>query len=74
MADNRGPQEGIKGVLEDVEATAKEAAGTVTGRGDLTEEGKAQQDRAEPITSQRSGRKPSAAILHSSDPATDTSP
>ena len=47
MADNSGPQEGIKGVVEDVKGKAKEAVGTVTGRGDLTEEGKAQQDKAE---------------------------
>ena len=43
MADNSGPEEGIKGVVEDVKGKAKEAVGTVTGRGDLTEEGKADQ-------------------------------
>ncbi len=47
MADNSGPQEGIKGVVEDVKGKAKEAVGTVTGRDDLTQEGKAQQDKAE---------------------------
>ena len=47
MADNSGPQEGIKGVVEDVKGKAKEAVGTVTGRDDITEEGKAQQDKAE---------------------------
>lgn len=47
MADNSGPQEGIKGVVEDVKGRAKEAVGTVTGRDDLTEEGKAQQDKAD---------------------------
>ena len=48
MADNNsGPEEGIKGVVEDVKGKAKEAAGTVTGRDDLTEEGKAQQDKAD---------------------------
>lgn len=47
MADNSGPQEGIKGVVEDVKGKAKEAVGTVAGRDDLTEEGKAQQDKAE---------------------------
>jgi hypothetical protein len=41
---NSGPAEGIKGVVEDVKGKAKEAIGTVTGRGDFTEEGKAQQD------------------------------
>ncbi|MCW2686918.1 MAG: CsbD family protein [Mycobacterium sp.] len=44
---NSGPQEGIKGVVEDVKGKAKEAVGTVTGRDDLTQEGKAQQDKAE---------------------------
>ena len=47
MGENSGPAEGIKGVVEDVKGKAKEAIGTVTGRGDLTEEGKAQQDKAE---------------------------
>ncbi|MDP9164752.1 MAG: CsbD family protein [Actinomycetota bacterium] len=47
MADNTGPQEGIKGVVEDVKGKAKEAVGTVSGRDDLTREGKAQQDKAE---------------------------
>ena len=44
---NSGPQEGIKGVVEDVKGKAKEAVGTVTGRDDLIREGKAQQDKAE---------------------------
>lgn len=44
---NSGPQEGIKGVVEDVKGKAKEAVGTVAGRDDLVEEGKAQQDKAE---------------------------
>jgi len=44
---NSGPHEGIKGVVEDVKGKAKEAVGTVTGRDDLIEEGKAQQDKAE---------------------------
>ena len=43
---NTGPEEGIKGVVEDVKGKAKEAVGTVTGRDDLTREGKAQQDVA----------------------------
>jgi uncharacterized protein YjbJ (UPF0337 family) len=48
MADkNSGPQEGIKGAVEDVKGKAKETVGTVTGRDDLTEEGKAQQDKAD---------------------------
>ncbi|OBF30347.1 general stress protein CsbD [Mycobacterium sp. ACS1612] len=44
---NSGPQEGIKGAVEDVKGKAKEAVGTVTGRDDLTREGKAQQDKAD---------------------------
>lgn len=42
-----GPEAGIKGVVEDVKGKAKEVAGTVTGRDDLSREGKAQQDKAE---------------------------
>jgi uncharacterized protein YjbJ (UPF0337 family) len=42
-----GPEEGVKGVVEDVKGKAKEAVGTVTGRNDLTKEGKAQQDKAD---------------------------
>ena len=44
---NSGPEEGIKGVVEDVKGKAKETIGTVAGRDDLVEEGKAQQDKAE---------------------------
>lgn len=44
---NSGPQEAIRGVVEDVKGKAKEAAGTIAGRDDLVEEGKAQQDKAE---------------------------
>ncbi|WP_197382245.1 microaggregate-binding protein 1 [Mycolicibacterium mengxianglii] len=48
MADNNsGPEEGIKGIVEDVKGKAKETIGTVTGRDDLINEGKAQQDKAE---------------------------
>ena len=47
MADNSGPQEGIKGAVEGVKGKAKEAVGTVTGRDDLSQEGKAQQDKAD---------------------------
>ena len=47
MAENSGPEEAIKGVVEDAKGKAKEAAGTVTGRDDLVREGKAQQDKAE---------------------------
>ena len=44
---NSGPDEGIKGVVEDAKGKAKEAVGTVTGREDLVREGKAQQDKAD---------------------------
>lgn len=45
--DNSGPQEGIKGVVEDAKGKVKEGIGTVAGRNDMIEEGKAQQDKAE---------------------------
>ncbi|ADU00762.1 MULTISPECIES: microaggregate-binding protein 1 [Mycolicibacterium] len=44
---NSGPQEGIKGVVEDVKGKAKETIGTVAGRDDMVQEGKAQQDKAD---------------------------
>ncbi len=44
---NSGPQEAIKGVVEDIKGKAKEAVGTIAGRNDLIREGKAQQDKAE---------------------------
>ena len=44
---NSGPEEGIKGVVEDVKGKAKETIGTVTGRDDMVREGKAQQDKAD---------------------------
>ena len=47
MAENSGPQEAVRGVVEDVKGKAKEAVGTVAGRDDLVREGKAQQDKAE---------------------------
>jgi uncharacterized protein YjbJ (UPF0337 family) len=47
MAENSGPEEAIRGVVEDAKGKAKEAVGTVTGRDDLVREGKAQQDKAE---------------------------
>lgn len=42
-----GPREGIEGVVEGVKGKAKEAAGTVFGKEDLRDEGRAQQDKAE---------------------------
>jgi uncharacterized protein YjbJ (UPF0337 family) len=44
---NSGPEEAVKGAVEDVKGKAKEAIGTVTGRDDLVREGKAQQDKAD---------------------------
>ncbi|HEX7427014.1 MAG TPA: CsbD family protein, partial [Mycobacterium sp.] len=44
---NSGPEEAVKGVVEDVKGKAKEAVGTVTGRDDMVREGKAQQDKAD---------------------------
>jgi uncharacterized protein YjbJ (UPF0337 family) len=46
MADD-GAKSGIKGVVEDVKGKAKEAAGVVTGDGDLEKEGEAQQEKAD---------------------------
>ncbi len=48
MADeDTGPEAGAKGVVEDVKGKLKAAAGSLTGRDDLTREGEAQQDKAE---------------------------
>ena len=46
-SNNSGPEEAIKGVVEGAKGKAKEVAGAVTGRDDLYNEGKAQQDKAE---------------------------
>jgi uncharacterized protein YjbJ (UPF0337 family) len=42
-----GPRAAAEGVVEDVKGKAKEVAGTVAGKDDLKEEGRAQQDKAE---------------------------
>ena len=47
MAEKQRTRRGSRASSEDVRARPKEAVGTVTGRGDLTEEGKAQQDKAD---------------------------
>jgi uncharacterized protein YjbJ (UPF0337 family) len=44
---NSGPQEAVKGTVEGVKGKAKEVGGTILGRDDLTEEGQAQQDKAD---------------------------
>jgi len=43
---NSGVAEAIKGVVEDVKGKAKVIIGALTGRDDLFNEGKAQQDKA----------------------------
>ncbi|MGO4615126.1 CsbD family protein [Nocardia sp. 2YAB30] len=47
MAEHKsGPREWLEGAVEDVEGKVKEAAGTVFGKDELRDEGKAQQDKA----------------------------
>ena len=50
-----GPVELIRGIVEDVSGKAKEVIGTIIGRDDLINEGKAQQDKAE--AQRNAGRK-----------------
>ena len=48
MADkDTGPEAGGKGVVEGVKGRAKEAIGALTGKENLREEGRAQQEKAE---------------------------
>ncbi len=42
-----GPEAGAKGIVEEVKGRAKEAAGTLTGKDDLKNEGRAQQEKAD---------------------------
>ena len=42
-----GPEEAIKGIVEDVKGKAKEIIGIVTNRDGLRQEGRAQQEKAE---------------------------
>ena len=42
-----GPVEFIRGIVEDVFGKAKEVIGTIIGRNDVINEGKAQQDKAD---------------------------
>lgn len=59
MVDIRsGLAEAVFGVVEDVKGKAKEVIGTVIGRRNLIDEGKAQQDKAE---AQRNAAKKEAA-------------
>lgn len=48
MGDQKsGPQEAVEGAVEGVKGKAKEVGGTVLGRDDLADEGRAQQDKAD---------------------------
>ncbi|MBV8929297.1 MAG: CsbD family protein [Mycobacteriaceae bacterium] len=42
-----GPILAVKGIVEGAIGVAKETIGTILGRGDVTREGKAQQDKAD---------------------------
>jgi uncharacterized protein YjbJ (UPF0337 family) len=46
MADESGPEAGVKDVTEDIKGKAKEAVGAVTDNESLKTEGQAQQDKA----------------------------
>ncbi|GAA4385589.1 CsbD family protein [Tsukamurella soli] len=46
MSNESGRGEVAKGVIEDLEGKVKEAVGTVLGRADLVDAGRAQQDEA----------------------------
>jgi uncharacterized protein YjbJ (UPF0337 family) len=60
MVDNKsGPVELIRGIAEDVFGEAKEVIGTIIGRDDLINEGKAQRDKAE--AQRNAGRKEAVA-------------
>lgn len=48
MSDrDSGPEAGAKGIIEEVKGKAKEAAGAVSGRDHLRQEGRAQQKKAD---------------------------
>jgi uncharacterized protein YjbJ (UPF0337 family) len=48
MGDHKsGPQEAARGTVEGVKGKAKEVGGTLAGRDDIVEEGRAQQDKAD---------------------------
>jgi uncharacterized protein YjbJ (UPF0337 family) len=47
MAEQSGPEAGLKGVTEDLKGKAKEAVGAVTDNDSLRGEGQAQQNKAE---------------------------
>jgi uncharacterized protein YjbJ (UPF0337 family) len=48
MGENKsGTEEAVSGAVEGIKGKAKEVGGTLAGRDDLVEEGKAQQDKAD---------------------------
>ena len=47
VANESGPEAGLKGVTEDIKGKAKEAVGAVTDNESLKAEGQAQQDKAD---------------------------
>ena len=53
-----GPQEAIRGIIEGLIGNVKQFIGTIIGRGDLVEQGEAQQDKAD---AQRNAAKKEAA-------------
>jgi uncharacterized protein YjbJ (UPF0337 family) len=46
MSEETGPKAAADGVVEDIKGKAKEAAGAVTGKDRLRDEGRAQQEKA----------------------------
>ena len=46
MEQQSGPEAGVKGIVEDLKGKAKEVAGEVTNNDDMSQEGRAQQDKA----------------------------
>lgn len=46
MSEETGPKAAKDGVVEDIKGKAKEAAGVVTGKDHLRNEGRAQQEKA----------------------------
>jgi uncharacterized protein YjbJ (UPF0337 family) len=45
--ENNGPPEGVQGIVDGVKGKAKEVWGAVSGREDLVDEGRAQQDQGD---------------------------
>lgn len=47
MAKDSGPENAVKGIVEDIKGKAKEVIGEVTGDDSKEREGRAQQDKAQ---------------------------